>query len=317
MAWCVHLSATSLRGGKSYPSVLPTQRRRSNPSFFARSKRRKMDCFGVSESGDFPDRTFRLAMTSWIGFFYHDITNSYNIKAFAGVTWLVFAAVFCCTPTAAFSAVKTAAPKEIIARVAAVKADGTLTLSSIGDAVLADVHFPNMESAAIWLSEYALQRDTSLTPGREDRYGRTQVRGQLQIDMLNDGAAVIYAAEEKIPDAWFAAEARARTAKRGVWDDRAASVQITANDTPHHIGTFRVIEGRITRIYEAKSATYINFGENWREDFSITIPAKLRRSMKSFLAAAKAGDRIRVRGYLHDENGPMIQLLRPDNLERI
>lgn len=114
-------------------------------------------------------------------------------------------AMFCCTFVTAHAAAK----PPLHERVVAVKSDGTITLSSLGNAVLADVVFPAPESAVMWLSEYALQHEISVTAGDEDRYGRTQIRGQLQIDMLNDGAAAIYAADEAIPTSWFEAEARA------------------------------------------------------------------------------------------------------------
>jgi hypothetical protein len=131
--------------------------------------------------------------------------------------------------------------------------------------------------------------------------------------MLQAGVAITYASEEETPDSWRAAETTARTAKRGVWSD--ASFVLTPENAAQHISAFHVVEGTVTRIYEAKAATYINFGQDWHSDFSITIPGKIRRSMKDALLQLKPGSTIRVRGYITQENGPMVKLLKPDNLE--
>jgi hypothetical protein len=220
----------------------------------------------------------------------------------------VFAAlVFCSISTAH------AAQTE---RVVAVAADGSMTLATSGAAVLADIYAPQPDVLAQWLMEYALQKEFPFRArGGDDRYGRARVESSLQEDVLNDGAAVFYASTGTISDAWRVAESRAREAKRGVWDERAATVLTTADKADAAVGTFRVVEGSITRIYEAKRATYINFGADWREDFSITIPASLRRSMKPMLQQLKAGQKIRVRGFITQENGPMIRLMHRDNME--
>lgn len=133
--------------------------------------------------------------------------------------------------------------------------------------------------------------------------------------MLRDGVSILYASAEGIPTSQRVAEAAARAAKRGVWVND--SLTITPEKALELKGGFHLVEGTITRIYEGKSATYLNFGEDWQSDFSITIAPKLRRSMKTFLAHLKAGDRVRVRGSIIEENGPMIRLNHADNIEAI
>lgn len=239
-----------------------------------------------------------------------------EIPAFARMTRFLVVLIitlFCCTPVAVLAAAKNAT----VERIVAVTPDGTLQLSQTGQAVLADILSPNPDRIGGWLAEYSLQKEFPFTANGEDRYGRTLVESTLQADLLNDGAAVYYATAGKIPDEWRAAETRARTAKHGLWDDRAETVLIGVADTEKAIGKFKVVEGAITRIYSAKSATYLNFGEDWHSDFSVTIPAKNRRSFTALLDTLKPGDRIRVRGVLYQENGPMITVMRPDNLEKL
>ena len=205
----------------------------------------------------------------------------------------------------------------MVARVAAVKPDGGLALSSMGDVVLADIIYPNREAAQNWLAEHALQKEFAFRVIGEDRYGRTRVISSLQPDMLNDGAAVYVAADSAIESSWKNAEARARNARAGVWSSPKFHLLIAVSEAQQYLGEFHVIEGVVTRVYESKKATYINFGEDWHSDFSITVLAKHRRSMKALLGGLKAGDRIRVRGVIFEENGPMIHLQHTDNLERL
>ena len=205
----------------------------------------------------------------------------------------------------------------MVARVAAVKPDGGLALSSMGDVVLADIIYPNREAAQNWLAEHALQKEFAFRVIGEDRYGRTRVISSLQPDMLNDGAAVYVAADSAIESSWKNAEARARNARAGVWSSPKFHLLIAVSEAQQYLGEFHVIEGVVTRVYESKKATYINFGEDWHSDFSITVLAKHRRSMKALLGGLKAGDRIRVRGVVFEENGPMIHLQHTDNLERL
>lgn len=231
--------------------------------------------------------------------------------------FILAALFFCCTTTDSFAAAKTAKKEVQIERVVAVKPDGMLQLSSSGVAVLADIVSPREDAIGLWLAEYTLQKEFTFRVIGENRYGHALVESSLQPDLLNDGAAVFYAASGKIGKEWRVAEERARVARRGVWDDRGESILIGVPEAGKVIGEFRVVEGRITRIYEAKTATYLNFGEDWQTDFSIAIAAKYRRNMNTLLEGLKAGDHLRVRGYIVEENGPMIYLHHADNLEKI
>ena len=221
------------------------------------------------------------------------------------------AMVFCCSISYA-SAAATALQRE---QVVAVFPDASIQLAQKGKAVFAGSMAPDVAAASAWLAEQVLQQEIRFSEGDVDRYGRTLITSDMQEKMLRDGVAIIYASAGDIPASWRVAEAAARTAKRGVW--AMESLLITPETALKATGGFHVIEGSITRIYESKTATYLNFGEDWRSDFSITLLPKQRRSMKAFLANLKAGDRVRVRGSITQENGPMIRLNHPANLERL
>lgn len=220
------------------------------------------------------------------------------------------AAVLCCAATAAFAA--TNPPQQV--QVVGVAASGDLLLSDGTQAVLANLVMPNAALAAPWLKAHALQQRVRVDENAQDRYGRRVVGGDVQEDMLREGVAVLYASGGEIPPAWRVAEAAARAAKRGLW--AADGFVLTPENAAQHGKGFHVVEGRITRIYEGKQATYLNFGEDWHSDFSITISAKARRSMKPLLQSLQPGDWVRVRGGLYEENGPMLRLLHAENLEK-
>ena len=218
--------------------------------------------------------------------------------------------VLCCSAPTVYAAANTAA----IERVVAVKPDGSLVLSRSGNAVLANILFPDAPRAEAWLAEHVLQQEIHVVVGESDRYGRTQITSDVAEKMLRDGVAVYYATEGDIQSNWKPMEDAARAANRGVWVDK--NLISTPENAAQHIGEFQVVEGTITRIYEGKKETYLNFGGDWHSDFSITIPGKVRRSMKAQLSTLKAGDKIRVRGAIYEENGPMIKLMNADNITR-
>ena len=127
--------------------------------------------------------------------------------------------------------------------------------------------------------------------------------------MLRDGAAVVFSMGE-VPASLQAAEASARSGRRGLWAQ--PGFVLTPQEAASHIGEFHVIEGVVTRVYEAKTVTYLNFGARWQEDFSVRIGGRARKEFPT----VTAGQKLRVRGTLMQENGPMLKLSSPSQLER-
>jgi len=197
-------------------------------------------------------------------------------------------------------------------QIIALAADGTVTLAHAGKARFANFVLPDQALAQAWFAQHLLQHDVAFTRGEDDRYGRVRLVADAQVGMLRDGIAVIFA-QEDVPASWSAAEADARRAKRGVWG--VDGFLLTPEQTPKHLGEFHVVEGPITRIFDARTATYLNFGEHWQTDFSVTIAGRPRKQFKDILATLHEGSRVRVRGTLYEENGPMLKLSHPAQLE--
>lgn len=171
---------------------------------------------------------------------------------------------------------------------------------------LVDLAFPNQALAQDWLSQHAVAGEVV----GEDRYGRPLITGAQEV-ALRDGVAVIYAFGP-VDAAWRAAEAEARAAGRGVWAQGALVIPVAQAD--RYVGEFHVVEGVVTRVYKARDATYINFGSNWRTDFSIAISGRGRRAFRDLLTQITPGTRLEARGVLIQENGPMLRPLRPEQL---
>jgi micrococcal nuclease len=64
---------------------------------------------------------------------------------------------------------------------------------------------------------------------------------------------------------------------------------------------------------------YLNFAEDWRRDFTVSVA---RKDVDAFTAAGidlkeLAGKTIRVRGWLQWRNGPMIEATHPEQIELV
>jgi hypothetical protein len=111
-------------------------------------------------------------------------------------------------------------------------------------------------------------------------------------------------------------EAEARAAGRGLWADPFYRVR-SADDAAGAIDSFQLVEGRVGRVATVRGLTYVDFGADWRSDFTLTIDARARRL---FVAAglapdSLAGHRVRVRGWLKSRNGPLIDVTHPEQIE--
>ena len=81
---------------------------------------------------------------------------------------------------------------------------------------------------------------------------------------------------------------------------------------------FALVEGRIARVGRTHQFWYANFGHDLRRDFTFRVPVVAAEA--DFATAgvdirALEGRRVRVRGWLLEENGPMIEITTPLALE--
>jgi len=164
-------------------------------------------------------------------------------------------------------------------------------------------------------------------PPREDRYGR--IRAQvllsapkqiwLQEELLKRGLARVSIAPDRreCARALYAAEQSARMARAGIWGSPAYAIRSPTSISGADLGTFQIVEGEVLNAAVRGGRAYLNFGRNWRTDFTVTISPQ---DMKSFTAAgidprSYAGKRVRVHGSIERMNGPEIEAAVPEAIE--
>nr|WP_207160497.1 thermonuclease family protein [Rhodospirillum rubrum] len=159
---------------------------------------------------------------------------------------------------------------------------------------------------------------------RADRYGRLHAHGVtadgrwVQGALVEAGLArvVVRDGESALSGALLALEERARRAGRGLWPPASA-----ASPPPGALAAtedgFQVVEGRIVSAARAGRRIYLNFGADWRSDFTVSLSEAM---LGRLLAMGRdplawAGRPVRVRGWVTRRNGPLLDLPHPMALE--
>ncbi len=186
--------------------------------------------------------------------------------------------------------------------------------------------WPLAEEARDRLADLVLGRRVTLAYGgrRVDRHGRVLahlVRDDgmwIQGALLESGLARVYSFEDNRigVEELLAAERRARAAGRGIWGHPYYAIR-AADDTGGLLDSFQLVEGVVLDAAEVRRRVYLNFGPDWRDDFTVSIAPE---HVPAFRAAGLeplefGGRRLRVRGWLYSRNGPMIDATHPEQIE--
>lgn len=186
--------------------------------------------------------------------------------------------------------------------------------------------WPLAEEAKARLAAVTLGRRLDLGYGgrRGDRHGRVlahlfDAEGRwIQGELLGAGLARVYSfADNRVAVAqMLALEREARAAGRGIWADPFYAVR-SAEAASDWLGGFELVEGRVHAVGRGGGRVYLNFAEDWRQDFTLALD---RRALTLFQEegvdpAGLAGKQVRVRGWLKSYNGPMIDVTHPEQIE--
>ncbi len=140
----------------------------------------------------------------------------------------------------------------------------------------------------------------------------------LQAQLIDAGLARVasHTDTRRCAAALLKREAAARTARRGFWANAFYRVRKPEELGPD-IGTFQIVEGKILSARLGRERTYLNFGPDYRTDFTVTISARdMKRLAKEGIDPASwNGKTVRVRGWLALLNGPEIELTHAEQLE--
>lgn len=159
------------------------------------------------------------------------------------------------------------------------------------------VAWPLADEAKAALAELTLGRDVKIAPGPapQDRHGRLLAQlydaesGEwIQGALLADGMARVYSFHDNrvlIPE-MLERERAARAAGRGIWGEPWYAIR-NPEGLGGDIGSFQLVEGLVLDAAEVRGRGYINFGPDYRSDFTISLDrAALARFAESGRAPA-------------------------------
>ena len=167
--------------------------------------------------------------------------------------------------------------------------------------------WPLADEAKDALAKLVLGRRVSLGYGgqRQDRHGRelahlfTDDGLWVQGSLLELGFARVYsfADNRSLADRMLEAESAARGTAQGIWRHPYYAI-LDSTSASDHTGRFALVEGRVLETAIVRGRAYLNFDQDYRTDFTISISDK---SLKSFeksgiIPQDYAGRRVRVRG---------------------
>ena len=170
--------------------------------------------------------------------------------------------------------------------------------------------------------------DLHIDGNGQDRYRRVLahlVRTDgvwLQRRMIKLGLARVYTFSDnrRLANALLAAEREARKSRVGIWSlnyyaVRSSDPALLARD----FGSFQLIEGRVADVAKVRSRIYLNFGEDYRTDFTISIDRSAWPLFKEvgLDPLSLADQSVRVRGWVKDFNGPLIDVTHPEQIEML
>ena len=139
-----------------------------------------------------------------------------------------------------------------------------------------------------------------------------------QAALLEQGMARVYsfADNRALVAEMLGIERDARDAGRGIWADPWYAVR-DVDEVADDVDSYQLVEGRVLAAERVKGRGYLNFGADWKTDFTLTLD---REALRLFDEAgidfeALAGHRIRARGWVEYFNGPMIEITHPEQIE--
>lgn len=188
--------------------------------------------------------------------------------------------------------------------------------------------WPLAKESKAALSKILLGRTVEIGFGgaRMDRYGRllahlTRDDGMwVQGAMLEAGMARVYSFADnraRVAD-MLTLERSARGQRRGIWAHSYYAIR-APETLAKHINSFELVEGTVLDVAVVSGRAYLNFGDNWRTDFTVSLASKVARqfTQEGLRPESYKGRRIRVRGWLQSRDGPMIEATHPEQIEVI
>lgn len=224
----------------------------------------------------------------------------------------------------------------------AIASANTLTLDDGTDLRLAGILFPTARDLPAappnWpLAAQAQAAADRLLEGRtlrlaavgafRDRYGRRVAHAMtangawVQSALVEDGFARVapLPGETDCARDLFAREAVARARGVGLWANPAYAIRQARQPRSLEplVGTFQIVEGWVADVGVRRSDVFLNFGRNWRWDFTAAVDLRRTQDRDALIDRLKhlKGRLVRVRGFIDLRNGPFVGLASADVIE--
>lgn len=204
---------------------------------------------------------------------------------------------------------------------------------------LGGIEVPNAATSKADITEEAGKDLTRLIEGKELKLYLTKKKETGRLNRLNQN---IVQAEIKQGNIWVQGEmlalglARVRTTpsnpelsaemlkletdardkKLGLWSKDDLKILSPSNATGKE-NSFQIIEGKPLSAAVTRNMIFLNFAEDYKKDFTLGIPTKLRTSFakRGINPLQFAHTPLRVRGWLQSYNGPFIEIDHPEQIE--
>jgi endonuclease YncB( thermonuclease family) len=113
----------------------------------------------------------------------------------------------------------------------------------------------------------------------------------------------------------------ARAQSRTIWGHPYYAVRDArdAQGLLQRLNHFELVEGVVRHVEAHRARWYLNFGQTWREDFTITIDREHDGVFEEeqFDISALVGTPVRVRGWVMEDGGPLVRVDHPEAIERL
>ena len=149
-----------------------------------------------------------------------------------------------------------------------------------------------------------------------NRYGIPRVNNDELKSTVSNGRTMYYPTDfndlSTIADL-LNLENDARIAERGCW---ATGFQVYPASKRLKTDQFMIVEGRVLNVHETYDNTYLNFGDDWKTDFTVRIQNK-NPFFKEYDAQTLKNKHVRVRGFVENYNGPSMTIEHPILIEAL
>ena len=137
----------------------------------------------------------------------------------------------------------------------------------------------------------------------------------LQHELVTAGAVLVLPRARQAAglEQLYAAETLARAETRGLWAGANLLAEADGEIIP---GWFKIVRGHVLAANRVDNRVYLNFGRDWRRDFTVEIPARLLRSLgkAGIEPLALEGMQIEARGWIDWRGGPRLLLDAPGQI---